>query len=84
MRYSSEGQKILQMGPRLALSILTATQDLERIVAEQESREAAMMEDKPAAAEMTLDGESASSHRRLSTSWVDMGNEDWEMVDCSA
>ncbi|KIY67118.1 hypothetical protein CYLTODRAFT_422815 [Cylindrobasidium torrendii FP15055 ss-10] len=32
MRATSEGQKILNMGPRLAVNILTATQDLERML----------------------------------------------------
>ncbi|KZP05357.1 hypothetical protein FIBSPDRAFT_673981, partial [Athelia psychrophila] len=32
MKCSPEGQKILSMGPRLAVSILTATRDLEQIV----------------------------------------------------
>lgn len=35
MRCSPEGQKILSMGPRLAVSILTATRELEKIVASQ-------------------------------------------------
>ena len=39
MRMSPEGQKILHMGPRLALSIFNATQELERIVASQRDSE---------------------------------------------
>jgi len=35
MRCTPEGQKILYMGPRLAVSILTATRELEQIVASQ-------------------------------------------------
>lgn len=84
MRYSPEGQKILRMGPRLALSILTATQDLERIVAEQESREDVPMEDRPAAAETTTDNGTSSGPPTLSNSWVDLRYDDWEMVDCNA
>ncbi|KAF9443499.1 hypothetical protein P691DRAFT_797347 [Macrolepiota fuliginosa MF-IS2] len=80
MRCSPEGQKILRMGPRLALSILTATQDLERIVAEQESREDAMMEDRS----VTNSEEPSGPSLTLSNSWVDVRHEDWEMVDCSA
>lgn len=79
MRYSPEGQKILRMGPRLALSILTATQDLERMVAEQESREGAM-EDKSESTEGTWTSEE-SEGSVLSSSWVDVQNEDWEMLD---
>lgn len=82
MRYSPEGQKILRMGPRLALSILTATQDLERMVAEQESRDAGMVEDRPVAVETSVEGEDAPHDQPiLSSSWVDVRNEDWEMVD---
>ncbi|EGO24408.1 hypothetical protein SERLADRAFT_389564 [Serpula lacrymans var. lacrymans S7.9] len=35
MRCSQEGEKILLMGPRMALSILSATKELEKIVASQ-------------------------------------------------
>ncbi|KAJ3571150.1 hypothetical protein NP233_g3940 [Leucocoprinus birnbaumii] len=79
MRYSPEGQKILQMGPRLALSILTATQDLERMVAEQESREEVMLEDR-ATVETDSDFESEDDSEGLSSSWVELqDDEDWEM-----
>lgn len=40
MSSSPEGQKILHMGPRLAMSIINATKELERIVAMQQEREA--------------------------------------------
>ncbi|KAF9234235.1 hypothetical protein BU15DRAFT_79256 [Melanogaster broomeanus] len=36
MRSSPEGEKILRMGPRLAITILSATRELERIVSAQE------------------------------------------------
>ena len=39
MRCSPEGQKILTMGPRLAVSMLTATRELERIIAAQIDRD---------------------------------------------
>ncbi|OCH95435.1 hypothetical protein OBBRIDRAFT_720600 [Obba rivulosa] len=68
MRMSPEGQKILHMGPRLALSILTATKDLERLVAAQREREKDV----------------AMTSAELSNSWVVVPGEDWEMVDCSA
>ncbi|KXN84881.1 hypothetical protein AN958_12011 [Leucoagaricus sp. SymC.cos] len=79
MQYSPEGQKILRMGPRLALSILTATQDLERMVAEQESREATMIEDLPATVETLSD--CSSDKPVLSSSWVELEVEDWDMME---
>lgn len=60
------------MGPRLAVSILTATKDLERIVAEQTSREYDMMVD------------SESSSPESSSSWLDMRNNDSESIECGA
>ncbi|KAF9031400.1 hypothetical protein BDZ89DRAFT_1064020 [Hymenopellis radicata] len=39
MRATSEGQKILNMGPRLAVGILTATRELERMLQEGEMRD---------------------------------------------
>jgi hypothetical protein len=70
MRCSPEGQKILTMGPRLAVSILTATRELERIVASQ----------------MEVDNDISVMDGTLSKSWVVVpGDErDWEMVDCSS
>ncbi|KAA1478512.1 hypothetical protein DENSPDRAFT_759299, partial [Dentipellis sp. KUC8613] len=35
MRRTADGQKILHMGPRLAVSIITATRELERMVEDQ-------------------------------------------------
>ncbi|KAI0690644.1 hypothetical protein BC835DRAFT_1407484 [Cytidiella melzeri] len=68
MRMSAEGQKILHMGPRLAMSIYTATRDLEQIVANQSDYDGDV--------NMTGDGGQV-----LSTSWVVVPQEDWEMVD---
>jgi len=70
MRCSPEGQKILTMGPRLAVSILTATRELERIVASQ----------------MEVDGDISMTDSTLSKSWVVISGEerDWEMIDCSS
>ena len=68
MRMSAEGQKILHMGPRLAFSIYTATQELERIVASQQDCDGDV--------NMPGPGEGV-----LSTSWVVVPQEDWEMVD---
>ncbi|KAI0768098.1 hypothetical protein BD413DRAFT_480120 [Trametes elegans] len=62
MRMSPVGRNILHMGPRVALSIISATEALEHLVA----------------AEAQRGGDSA-----LSASWVDLSQEDWEMVDHS-
>jgi hypothetical protein len=67
---SPEGQKILAMGPRLALSIYTATKELEQLVAAQRDSDG----------DMAMSG----GEHVLSTSWVVVPQEDWEMVDCSA
>jgi len=69
MRNSPQGQKILHMGPRLAFSIFAATQELERIVAAQ-----------PRDDDFSLSG----GESMLSTSWVLVPPEDWEMVDSRA
>jgi hypothetical protein len=70
MRCSPEGQKILTMGPRLAVSILTATRELERIVASQ----------------IEVDNDVSMTDSTLSKSWVVIPGEerDWEMIDCSS
>ena len=67
MRMSPEGQKILHMGPRLAFSIYNATRELERIVASQRDVEGDVC--------------MADSEPLLSTSWVVLPKDDWEMVD---
>lgn len=72
MRMTPEGQKILHMGPRLALSILTATRELEKIVAAQREADTDII--------MTP---SSSPDGALSASWV-LLQEDWEMLDCNA
>ncbi|KAI0346552.1 hypothetical protein BDW22DRAFT_770064 [Trametopsis cervina] len=68
MRNSAEGQKILHMGPRLALSIYTATRELEEIVASQRDYDG----------DINMTGEGG---QMLSASWVVVPQEDWEMVD---
>jgi hypothetical protein len=87
MRSSPEGQKILHMGPRLALSMITATKDLERIVADQE-RERGRDRDNDVIMSDSTFGLSASTLASpvLTKSWVFVKNEahDWEMLDCSA
>lgn len=42
MRSSPEGEKILRMGPRLAIAILSATRELERIVSAHEDDDVMM------------------------------------------
>jgi len=61
------------MGPKLALSIMSATMELERLVAAQ-------------GPETDNDVAMADSAPTLSASWVVVGSEtqDWEMVDCGA
>ncbi|KAH9481788.1 hypothetical protein JR316_0006315 [Psilocybe cubensis] len=66
MSSSPEGQKILHMGPRLAMSIINATKELERIVALQQEREAelekfemsrqARMQEREKESEVVVDG----------------------------
>jgi len=85
MRSSPEGQKILHMGPRLALSIITATKDLERIVADQE-RERDKDNDIIMSDSTFNLSTSTLASPVLTKSWVFVKNEahDWEMLDCSA
>ncbi|KAI9060989.1 hypothetical protein FKP32DRAFT_1613202 [Trametes sanguinea] len=64
MRMSPVGRNILHMGPRVALSIISATEALEHLVASQRDGEA-------------LRGGDLA----LTASWVDVSQEDWEMVD---
>jgi hypothetical protein len=68
MRTSPEGQKILHMGPRLAMSIYAATRELEQIVASKRDFEG----------DVNMTGEDG---HMLSTSWVVIPQEDWEMID---
>ena len=89
MRSSPEGQKILHMGPRLALSIITATKDLERIVAgEERERDKGKDKDNDIVMSDSTFNLSTSSLASpvLTKSWVFVKNEahDWEMLDCSA
>jgi hypothetical protein len=92
MRCSPEGRKILHMGPRLALSIMTATKELERIVADQHEKDGdVVMADVTVAdvppvptslAPQQLKG--CSALPVLTNSWVVVKGDDWEMVDCGA
>jgi hypothetical protein len=78
------------MGPRLAVSILTATRELEKIVAAQMQMGSGGGlggcgggdgdVDVPMA-----DGTMSGMGATLSKSWIVVpGGEDWEMVDCSS
>ena len=87
MRSSPEGQKILHMGPRLALSIITATKDLERIVADQEHERDRDRDNDIIMSDSTFNlSTSTLASPVLTKSWVFVKNEahDWEMLDCSA
>lgn len=87
MRSSPEGQKILHMGPRLALSIITATKDLERIVADQERERDRDRDNDVVMSDSTFNlSTSTLASPVLTKSWVFVKNEahDWEMLDCSA
>ncbi|THU83155.1 hypothetical protein K435DRAFT_434055 [Dendrothele bispora CBS 962.96] len=86
MRCTPEGQQILNMGPRLALSIMTATRDLELIVAAQ-SATPEMWDGSPSSsADVVMsDAVGASSNATAATATSSSSivhNEDWEMVDC--
>jgi hypothetical protein len=69
MRMSAEGQKILHMGPRLAFSIYNATRELEQIVASQRDGEG--------------DVDMRDGDGLLTSSWVAVAGDDWEMLDCA-
>ena len=85
MRSSPEGQKILHMGPRLALSIISATKELERIVADQDRERDRDNDIVMSDSTFNLSASSLASPV-LTKSWVFVKNEahDWEMLDCSA
>ncbi|KAF5379784.1 hypothetical protein D9615_005703 [Tricholomella constricta] len=73
MKGSPEGQKILRMGPRLAVSIMTATMELERLVADQENE-----------SQDIIMADATATSPVLSKSWVAVSGEDWEMVESGA
>lgn len=64
---SPDVQKILHMGPRLAFSIHSATRELERIVSSQRDTEGDVV--------------MADTEGVLTSSWVVLPHDDWEMVD---
>lgn len=69
MKGSPEGQKILRMGPRLAVSMMSATMDLERLVASAAGDDAD--------AEGDAEGDVTMHDATTSCGALD----DWEMVD---
>lgn len=78
MKSSAEGQKILHMGPRLAMSIMTATRELERIVAAQDERE------KGNSTDVAMGDATTPTAPVITTStWFVVNGEDWEMVDAA-
>jgi hypothetical protein len=92
MRGSPEGLRILHMGPRLALSIMDATKQLEQIVADQLDRDkegdVVMGDSTSTTTTATMVGGFVSGTSLampvLTASWVVVKGEDWEMVDCAA
>ncbi|CCM04987.1 uncharacterized protein FIBRA_07185 [Fibroporia radiculosa] len=81
MRMSPEGRKILYMGPRLALSMLTATQELERSLFSATTELEQIV-----AAQRDADNDivMADCDVSLGKSWVVVSSEDWEMIDRGA
>ncbi|KAK0223131.1 hypothetical protein IW262DRAFT_1364801 [Armillaria fumosa] len=77
MRTTSEGQKILTMGPRLAMSIAHATQELERIIKERGLD----------IFDQTID-EDVTMVESTAEPWINVSSErsgdDWEMINCGA
>lgn len=94
MKCSPEGQKILSMGPRLAVSIMTATKELERIVAsKQEQGRGGLNRSKDRSLEridvsmfdvLMEDATTTTTTTASTMSMVMPGGlkEDWDMLDC--
>ncbi|KAG6901608.1 hypothetical protein C0995_010017 [Termitomyces sp. Mi166 len=88
MKGSPEGQKILRMGPHLAVSMMSATMELERIVARAASDDAdpdpdAQGEtDEDAEGDVVMHDVTTPQQQQLTMSWFPV--DDWEMVDCPA
>lgn len=80
LKQSEEGKRMVSMGPRLAISIWSATKELAKIVEDQERRDMDLdiiMGDD--------DSNTTTNPAPLTNSWVVVQpNEDWEMVDCAA
>ncbi|KAK0469875.1 uncharacterized protein EV420DRAFT_1497233 [Desarmillaria tabescens] len=77
MRSTSEGQKILAMGPRLAMNIVYATRELERMVKERGLE----IFDKRIEEDITMVDSTTEP-------WINVSGErtgdDWEMINCGA
>lgn len=74
MRSSPEGIKILHMGPRLAVSIMTATKDLELLVGENQE------DSEKDGADVVMADDPKSGTR----SWIMLHQNDWEMSDSTS
>ncbi|KAF8640307.1 hypothetical protein AX16_010202 [Volvariella volvacea WC 439] len=80
MMGTPEGQKIMHMGARLAVSIMTATRELEKIVAAQTFE--AGYGAGSASEDVVMMDVCQPSPFAGSSQWS--AKEDWEMVDCAA
>ncbi|PPQ63583.1 hypothetical protein CVT24_004880 [Panaeolus cyanescens] len=79
LKQSPDGQRVLHMGARLAMSIFVATRELERLVAMDRDAEGDVV--------MADVSESCSEKEVspvLTSSWVMVRGDDWEMVECAA
>ncbi|KAF9066513.1 hypothetical protein BDP27DRAFT_1330400, partial [Rhodocollybia butyracea] len=87
MRCTPEGQRILHMGPKLAFSIMSATKELERLVAAQPEENDVVMSDSAAAAALSASWVVVPQDRERHAApqgFAGMPTQDWEMVDCGA
>ncbi|KDR78780.1 hypothetical protein GALMADRAFT_209168 [Galerina marginata CBS 339.88] len=87
MRSTPEGQRMLLMGPRVAMSIMSATAELERIIAESEQQrdgEGDVMMGDSTLTKSVAPSPTSLAMPVLTASWVVVKGEDWEMVDCAA
>jgi hypothetical protein len=82
MRGSTHGRKILMLGPRVALSMLTATMEIEKIMERNPFPAPPSTPQPPLLEDVRMDD--VTSCAMLSNSWVVIPGEDWEMVDCAA
>ncbi|KAF9048778.1 hypothetical protein BJ165DRAFT_1056749 [Panaeolus papilionaceus] len=93
LKKSPDGQRVLHMGARLAMSIFVATRELERLVAMDSFRDAEgdvtmgdawgdEKEKDEGCLGLSLCG--APAQPVLTSSWVVVRGDDWEMVDCAA
>ncbi|KAF9007530.1 hypothetical protein BDQ17DRAFT_1237665 [Cyathus striatus] len=79
MRSTPAGQQILRMGARNAVSVMSATRELERMVNEREGEGDIVM----------TDPKEEKDAPSMSSSWIVLKDtpataEDWEMLDCTS